>query len=180
MEGSKQGSRKPLKALFVGGLSQRKGLHYLFEAADMLGNRVEWTLIGRGNMECDILKKRISGYRWISSLSHAGILKQMRQHDVLVFPSLFEGFGLVIVEALASGIPVITTPHTAGPDLFSDGEAGFIVPLRCSRSIAERLEELDRDRDRLHQMKVNAHKVAKRWTWSRYQQLLKPVLNRYG
>lgn len=180
VECSKQKSGAPLKALFVGGLSQRKGLHYLFEAADMLGKSVEWTLVGQGNMNCAVLKKRLSAFRWIPSLPNREILKQMRQHDVLVFPSLFEGFGLVIVEALASGIPVITTAHTAGPDLFADGDAGYIVPVRCGRSIAERLDRLHRDRELLRQMKFNAHKVAKRWTWGRYQQLLVPVLNRYG
>jgi glycosyltransferase involved in cell wall biosynthesis len=178
--GTKQASGNPLKALFVGGLSQRKGLHYLFEAADMLGESVEWTIIGRGNMECKILAKQISRYRWIPSLPHREILEQMRQQDVLVFPSLFEGFGLVIVEALASGIPVITTAHTAGPDLFADGEAGFIVPIRCGLSIADRLEILHRNRELLQQMKINAREAAKRWTWGRYQQLLLPVLNRYG
>jgi glycosyltransferase involved in cell wall biosynthesis len=45
------------------------------------------------------------------------VLREMQRHDVLVFPSLFEGFGLVIVEAMSQGLPVITTSHTAGPDI---------------------------------------------------------------
>jgi len=66
----------------------------------------------------------------------------MAAHDVFVFPSLFEGFGLVLLEAMAMGLPVITTPHTAGPDLIREGMEGFIVPIRHSTAIAERLEQL--------------------------------------
>ena len=50
----------------------------------------------------------------------------MKEHDVLIFPSLFEGFGLVITEAMAQGTPVITTDRTAGPDVISDNENGCL------------------------------------------------------
>ena len=51
----------------------------------------------------------------------------MREHDVFVFPSLFEGFGLVITESMSQGTPVITTDRTAGPDLIKNDENGWLL-----------------------------------------------------
>ncbi len=93
----------------------------------------------------------------------------MRAHDVLVFPSLFEGFGLVVTEALSQGTPVITTPHTCGPDVLTDGEDGFIVPIRDAQAIAEKLELLHRDRERLAAMSIAARKKAETLTWESYR-----------
>ena len=66
----------------------------------------------------------------------------MQSHDVLVFPSLFEGFGMVITEAMSQGVPVITTDRTAGPDLISHGKDGWLVASASSEAIREVLIEL--------------------------------------
>ncbi len=76
----------------------------------------------------------------------------MARNDVLVLPSLHEGFGLVLTEAMSQGLVVITTPHTAGPDLITDGVDGLLVPIRSSAAIEEALAHLLRDRDHLATM----------------------------
>ncbi len=163
----------PLRVLFVGGLSQRKGLSYLFDAVASLGSSVELTVIGRKPAaECRPLEAALQGCRWIESLPHEKILEEMQRQDVFVFPSLFEGFGLVVTEALSQGIPVITTPNTCGPDILTDGEDGFIVPIRDSQAIAEKLEVLHRDRERLAAMREAAVETAKRLTWEAYRHAL--------
>lgn len=160
-----------LKVLFVGGLSQRKGIADLFEAMRILGSQVELTVIGRKPTEaCAALNSALGKHRWIESLPREEILQEMRAHDVFVFPSLFEGFGLVVTEALSQGLPVITTSHTCGPDVLTEGEDGFIVPIRDPRAIAEKLELLHRDRERLAAMSVAARKKAEALTWKRYRQ----------
>jgi alpha-maltose-1-phosphate synthase len=93
----------------------------------------------------------------------------MRQHDVLVFPSLFEGFGLVIGEALSQGLPVITTANTGGPDILRDGQDGFIVPIRDSEAIAQRLLQLHEDRQLLKQMSDSARQRAAQLHWQSYK-----------
>ncbi|WP_372722647.1 glycosyltransferase family 4 protein [Novipirellula sp.] len=161
---------KKLRVLFVGGLSQRKGLAYLFEAMNTLGSSVELTVIGRKpNVQCAPLEAGLRRHGWIESLPHDEILKEMRNHDVFVFPSLFEGFGLVITEALSQGLPVIATPNTCAPDILTDGEDGFIVPIRDSDAIAEKLELLSRDRDRLIAMSEAAVAKAAAITWDAYR-----------
>jgi glycosyltransferase involved in cell wall biosynthesis len=160
-----------LKVLFVGGLSQRKGLADLFEAVEMLSPHVELTVVGRTPAEaCSALESALKKHRWIESLPRESILAEMRRHDVLLFPSLFEGFGLVVTEALSQGMPVITTPNTCGPDVLTEGEDGFIVPIRDPQAIAEKLELLHRDRERLNAMSEAALKKAKTLTWESYRQ----------
>lgn len=166
-----------LRALFVGGLSQRKGLSYLFEAADALRGAVELTVIGaKPPVECPALDRALAAVRWIPSCPHAAILEEMRRHDVLVFPSLFEGFGLVLLEAMAMGLPIITTPHTAGPDLITEGVEGHLVPIRSAAAIAERLEGLRRDPERRAEMGRRARDRAAAFTWEGYGQRLAGVI----
>ena len=149
-----------LKVLFVGALSQRKGLSYLMEAAGHLGSKIELTLIGRRISECRPLDAALRTHRWIPSISHGALLEEMSRHDVMVFPSLFEGFGLVILEAMSQGVPVIATPNTAAPDFVSDGDDGFIVPIRDADAIASKLELLTLDRDLLAAMSQAAIRTA--------------------
>lgn len=168
-----------LRVLFVGSLSQRKGLHELFGAVDTLGPRaVTLTLVGSRVGECAERDRQLARHRWIPSLPHPEVLSLMRRHDVLVFPSLFEGFGLVITEALSQGLPVITTPHTGGPEVIKDGVDGFLVPIRDQQTIAAKLELLHSDRDRLMAMKHSALDTAREQSWQRYRDELVQIVGR--
>ncbi|QDK78672.1 glycosyltransferase family 4 protein [Spirosoma sp. KCTC 42546] len=135
--------KRPLKLLFVGGLSQRKGIANLFAAADYLGKNIELTIVGRKSTnDCVALDKELIKYKWISTLPHDKVLELMRQHDVLIFPSLFEGFGLVITEAMAQGTPVITTERTAGADLIQHGHNGWLVEAGSTESLVQAIGKL--------------------------------------
>ncbi|MEL6721101.1 MAG: glycosyltransferase family 4 protein [Bacteroidota bacterium] len=136
-------TKRPLKLLFVGGLSQRKGIAYLLEAVKKLGEKVTLTIVGRKATEdCAVLNEALSKHHWIPSLSHPDILKLMRTQDVLVFPSLFEGFGLVITEAMSQGTPVITTNRTAGPDLITNNVDGWLIEAGSTLALQEKIEKL--------------------------------------
>ena len=162
----------PLRVLFAGSLGQRKGISYLLDAVGRLGPAVELTLLGAKTVEgCAPLEQAVRAHRWIPSLPHGAVLAEMSRQDVLVFPSLFEGFGLVIAEALARGLPVITTAHTAGPDLLDDGVDGFLVPIRSAQAIAEKLELL-RDPTRRREMRHAALRKAALLSWEAHRRLL--------
>jgi alpha-maltose-1-phosphate synthase len=167
-------SSPKLKILFAGSLGQRKGLSYALRAVELFGQKnCELTLLGRKAADgCRPLDQAVRDHRWLPSLSHERVLLEMRQHDVLIFPSLFEGFGLAITEAMSQGTPVITTAHTAGPDIIDDGVDGFIVPIRSAEAIAEKLELLARDRERLRAMKISAREKAQIHPWENYRRAL--------
>jgi len=164
-------SRKKIKVLFVGALTQRKGLSYLIRAVESLSGLVELTMIGRRTgRQCRALEEAIREHNWIPTLPHGAILEQMDMHDVFVLPSLFEGFALVILEAMSRGLPVIITPNTGGADTVVDGEEGFIVPVRESGAISEKLEILARDPEKRKAMGEAAREKAASCSWETYRE----------
>ena len=132
-----------LKLLFVGKLSQQKGIADLFAAVDALGDWVQLTLIGhKGSINCLALDIALAKHRWYPTLPHASVLELMRDHDVLLFPSLFDGFGLVMTEAMSQGTPVITTDRSAGPDLIEHCQNGWLIEAGSPPAIQAAIEHL--------------------------------------
>ena len=161
---------KPLKVLFVGGLSQRKGIANLFEAVNHLGTKnIELTVVGRkAATDCSALEVELAKCNYIPSLSHGDILALMRTQDVFVFPSLFEGFGLVITEAMSQGLPVITTDRTVGPDVITHSENGWIINAGSTNSLIECLDNILSDRSLLKKCGVAATDTASMRSWDNY------------
>jgi glycosyltransferase involved in cell wall biosynthesis len=160
---------KKIKLLFVGGLSQRKGLSYLFKAVEGLDAHIELTVVGRlPQVTCEPLSRALNKHRYISSLPHEKILELMHKHDILIFPSLFEGFGQVITEAMAQGTPVITTERTAGPDFIKHGENGWLVNAGSAEAIKNILEEIILNPDLIAGTGKQALETAKQRPWSVY------------
>lgn len=161
---------QPLQVLFVGGLTQHKGIGYLLDAVARVEHMVNLTLVGRrrpGNARLDAACRR---WRWIESLPHDQVLELMTETDVLVLPSFGEGFGLVVTEALACGLPVIVTPNVGAADLIRDGRNGFIVPVRSAESIAECLHRLSCNREELCEMSRHAQTTASERGWETYRE----------
>jgi glycosyltransferase involved in cell wall biosynthesis len=165
-----------LRVLFVGALTQGKGIAYAFDAIKLLQTATELTIIGRKVGTSSAIDAILGKHHWIPSTPNERILEEMTRHDVLVFPSLTEGFGLVIGEALSRGLPVITTASTGGPEIIREGQDGFIVPIRSAQAIAEKLEMLNKDRERLDWMSQSARLRAREFSWKRYRSLLASTL----
>lgn len=160
---------RPVRLLFVGGLSQRKGIADLFAAVKNIGKQVELTVVGRKTSEdCPALDAALKEHHWIPSLAHDEILQLMREHDVFVFPSLFEGFGLVITEAMSQGTPVITTDRTAGPDLITDGQDGWIIEAGSTPALQSAIEKLVSDPETIIAAGKAAMERAKQRPWEVY------------
>lgn len=169
---------RKLKVLFIGGLSQRKGISYLFEAVEELQDKVELTIVGHKSVsDCIALNEALEKHNWIPSLSHDQVLECMHEHDVFVFPSLFEGFGLVITEAMSQGIPVITTDRTAGPDLIENEKDGWIVPSGSSDAIKEVISQILKNPEILEQYGLAAQSKAQTRPWSVYGQEMADALS---
>jgi glycosyltransferase involved in cell wall biosynthesis len=100
----------------------------------------------------------------------------MSRHDVLVLPSLFEGFALVISEAISQGLPVIATPKSGATECIRDGKEGFIVPIRNSHFIAARLQQLADNRDQLDAMRRSSLDRARQLGWQGYEAALSALV----
>ncbi|TWR27577.1 glycosyltransferase family 4 protein [Mucilaginibacter pallidiroseus] len=175
---SLSGGRK-LKLLFVGGLSQRKGIADMFAAVNKLRDHVELTVVGRKTEgHCQALDTELGRHNWMPSMPHGDILKLMRQHDVLLFPSLFEGFGLVITEAMAQGTPVITTDRTAGPDVIVHGHSGWIIEAGSENAIYQTIEKILSNPQLVSKVGKAAMEAARLRPWNIYgNELARAITN---
>jgi glycosyltransferase involved in cell wall biosynthesis len=114
--------------------------------------------------------------RLLGRLPRSEMAELYQWADVLVLPSISDTFGLVLLEAMSHGAPVIATENTAAPDVVREGEDGWIVPVMAPAVITARLEELTRDRERLEAMSQNAAVRARDYSVDRYAERLRSVL----
>lgn len=170
-------SRGPLKVLFCGSLGQRKGISYLFEVAKRMGQNISLTVVGSEIAPCPALREGLKNVTWYRSLPHPKVLELMRSHDVFLFPTLFEGRALVVLEALSEGLPVITTINSGASELILNGRSGFLVPIRSLDAIQEALELLCTNRELLTYMKQEARIAASTSSWTSYRENLVRALS---
>jgi glycosyltransferase involved in cell wall biosynthesis len=158
------------RALFVGQIGQRKGMSYLLRGYEQFRRSdSELHIVGSFGSGHEVYARYEDLYRHTPNVPQKDLPSLYQQADVFVFPSLIEGMPLVVLEAMACGIPVITTTHGAG-ELVRDGVDGFFVPIRDSEAIAARLEQLYGDPSLRERMGRNAREQALRHTWDAYAQ----------
>ena len=161
------------RALFVGRVGLRKGVHYLLKAWQELRlPEAELLLLGVNEFPTGYLDRDWHTARHLDSVPHHTLGDYYNCADVFVFPSLVEGFGLVLLEAMACGIPIITTPNTAAPDIITDGVEGFIIPIRDTNALKEKLEWCHSHPQQLKEMGQAARRKAEEFTWDLYRQKL--------
>jgi glycosyltransferase involved in cell wall biosynthesis len=168
--------------LFVGGISIRKGISYLLEAFEKLDcKRKRLTLVGSVLPE---LQELVAGLKRDSRINVTGHVPQqklkefMSRSHVMVLPSVEDGLGLVQAQAMACGCPVIASQNTGAYDLFTDGKEGFIVPIRDSGAIADRLQRLADDRElRIRMSDAALQRVTTLGGWERYGETMYKIFS---
>jgi glycosyltransferase involved in cell wall biosynthesis len=159
------------RVLFVGRVGPRKGVHYLLQAwQELKFTQAELLLVGINDFPEGWLDQYSQQIRYISSVPHASLNQYYSSANVLVLPSLVEGLALVQLEALACGIPLITTPNAGGSDIITDGIEGYIVPIRDTGMLKEKLEWCYQHPLELAEMGRAARRQAEHLTWERYRQ----------
>jgi starch synthase len=175
----RENSTKHMNILFVGGIGQRKGIGYLLKTVHDLNDSLDitTTLVGSFRGDTSVYEKYRGDFIHLNQISRSQIPSVFQASDVFVFPSLIEGFALVILEAMASGLPVITTTNSGGGGIIVDGVDGFIVPIRDVSAIKERLVYLYENPDKRMEMGLAARKKAELFSWDRYYQEIAKVLD---
>lgn len=166
---------RPLRLLFVGQIGQRKGLRYLLEALRRLPREgYELTLAGSLAVPPAALAPYRGLYRHLPNQPYHRIHEVFQAADVFVYPSLHEGSALAVYEALASGLPVVTTRNTGS--VVRDGKEGLLVPIRDPEALAGALETLRGDEARRLEMAQAARRRAETFTWRRYAEDLEETV----
>jgi glycosyltransferase involved in cell wall biosynthesis len=150
--------------LFVGSVTVRKGIPYLLEAFRNLrhpGKRLRIVGAVPREMRSVLARFDLKDVNLVGTMPQSEVSRYMSTSHVLVLPSVEDGFGLVLGQAMACGCPVISTDHTGGPDLYSHGVEGFIVPIRSPLAITESLQQLADDSARQRNMSEAAQKRVK-------------------
>ena len=162
---------EPFTIVYVGSLIQRKGLSYLLDAVRALKSpNVRLLLRGRGAVDRELLKTYSDvDFDLKLGLPLPELVRDIQRSDVFVLPSLTEGFAQVILEAMACGVPVITTANTCAPDILTEGVHGFILPIRDAQAIEEKLVWGLEHRDALAEMGRQAAQQAGIFTPARFR-----------
>jgi glycosyltransferase involved in cell wall biosynthesis len=134
-------SGKPLNVLYVGALSYQKGLFDLARVIETLpGSRFRFTLVGPATPESATTVRSLAARADVmGKVPQRDLPAFYEKADVFVFPTIQDGFGMVLAQAKASGLPILTTPNSAALDLVTPGRDGWIVPIRNAEAIEERL-----------------------------------------
>jgi len=160
--------------LFVGAMSLQKGIQYLVQAYQKINHpNKSLTFVGAPSEELiQMLKMRNLWPEDAKVLGHAPqteLKHIMSCSHVLVLPSVQDGFGMVMAQAMACACPVIASRNTGGEDLLTDGDEGYIVPIRDVNALAERLQQLaDKPEQRAAMAKRALTRVQRLGGWHSY------------
>jgi glycosyltransferase involved in cell wall biosynthesis len=162
---------KPLTVGFVGALSQRKGARYLLGAmAALPKGSAKLIIYTRTSVDRDLIR----GFESVDieirgGLSDAALAADLKQCDLVALPSIAEGFGLVILEAMACGVPVLCTTSTGGADFIAHRQNGLLIAPGSAALIEQELAWAITHRDELFQMGQAARREAAKHTWAAYR-----------
>jgi glycosyltransferase involved in cell wall biosynthesis len=171
---SKRNKKSPV-ILCASRLTQRKGLQYAIEGFSLMSKKypnVTLCIAGGDGDAKESLHGQVKNLRledrvcFSGEYTHADLLKLQQSSDIFLFPSLNEGMSNSMLEAMASGLPVIMTPTGGAKELIRDGENGFLVKFRDSEDIAEKLAILLEDGDLRQKMSEKSREKALSLSWS--------------
>lgn len=181
-DGGSQG-KDAVRFLWAGTFSIRKGARYLIDALKKLNfksNSAVLDVYGRVTVPQEILNGLPDSVRFHGSISRDQLMQAYRNADLLLFPTLCDGFGMVATEAFAQGLPVLTTRRAGACDLIKHGENGFVVPPADTEALAEMMDWVLMNREAVRAMREPAIRTAAGWQWSDYRrELARTVRDRY-
>lgn len=174
--------KKEWKLLFVGTWLDRKGVYYLADAFDAVAKRnsqLRLTVAGCGTpteqvraMFATEVRDRVSV---ITFVKREDVPALYASHDIFVFPSLVEGMPLTLLEAMATGMPVVTTNTCGMADVVEDGFNGLLVPAADGEQLAAGIERLCQSRDLRKRLGLAGQETVRQYTWERVVEDLEQV-----
>ena len=169
---------QPFVVLYAGPVSVRKGAHYLLEAWKRVGARSGGELHFYGAMLLPPAYATDAGANVVfhGSTTREELFDAYRRAAVLVFPTLCDGFGAVVTEAMSRGLPVITTPNAGASSFVQEGVNGFITPPGDAAALARTIAWcLDHPRE-LAPMRREALRAARAWNWDRFRRTFREAV----
>jgi hypothetical protein len=160
-------SGKPLHLLTVGSFSFRKGSLDLAQIARGAGPNFHFRFVGDLSAETAALRKEISNrVQFTRRLPQRDLPEVYGKADLFLFPTIEDGYAVVLSQAQANGLPILATPNCAAPDIVKEGETGWILPIRNPAEFLQRLQWCDEHRQELAGMARKVYHDFKPRDWS--------------
>ena len=136
------------------------------------------TLVDQGNSRALLLNLLLKDPRckFLGQIQNKNLLKKMRESHIFLLPSLFEGFGQVLLEALSCGLPLITTNNTAGLDIIDDDKNGFLTPIRDTKKTINIIHNLYQNEELRLSIADNGFTRASDFSWTKYQNEVSKII----
>ena len=167
----------PLRVLYLGQVNIRKGIQYLLEAARKLDRKkFRFDVAGPISIADEHVVTAPANVTFHGAVTRDRVREFYREADVFVLPTISDGFALTQLEAMAHGLPVVTTPNCG--EVVRDGIDGFLVPARDATSLAKALENLADDPERLEAMREAARENVARFGLEALDQNLRAIEQR--
>ncbi|MFZ2188001.1 MAG: glycosyltransferase family 4 protein [Candidatus Moraniibacteriota bacterium] len=169
-------------------ITDRKGLDYLIEAVAKLAPKypqIYLKLMGDGNAR-ERLEQFVKDSKLeknvvlLGRIPHEIVLPYYQEASLFVFPSLNEGMSNAMLEALATGLPLISTNTGGASELVIDGENGFIIKFKDSQDIADKIEKLILDEELRKKMALASRALAEKMSWESVAQKYFEVYKQVG
>jgi glycosyltransferase involved in cell wall biosynthesis len=167
--------------LNAGTQNLRKGLHLLYRAWERLApppDAAALQLIGKMELPESIRRGLPGAVHIEDSIPHDELMRRYRDVSVFVLPSLADGFGMVVTEAMSRGLPVITTENTGAADLIVHSENGFVLPANDVEALTQQMRWCIDNKHRLTAIGRRAAETARDWQWSDYRRDLARVMEK--
>jgi glycosyltransferase involved in cell wall biosynthesis len=178
------GSRgdEPLRLIWAGTFSVRKGAHYLLDTwrREGFGRHARLQVFGAVTLPDSLLAPKPSGIEFAGSLPRSQLMDHYRTSDALIFPTLCDGFGMVVTEAWSRGLPVITTDRAGAADLLQPQQNGVLIQAGDADAIGAAIAWCLSHRRELREMRAAALATAANWQWSDYRRSLAGKLTEAG
>jgi glycosyltransferase involved in cell wall biosynthesis len=167
----------PLRVLYLGQVNIRKGIQYLLEAARKLDKKkFHFDVAGPISIADEHVVTAPSNVTFHGAVTRDRVREFYREADVFVLPTISDGFALTQLEAMAHGLPVVTTPNCG--EVVRNGIDGFLVPARDATALAKALESLADDPERLDAMREAARENVARFGLDALDQNLRAIEQR--
>lgn len=160
-------SGAPLTVLTTGSVSFRKGLYDYVQIARACEGRIRFRWIGGVMREAKtFLTQAPAGVDFVPHQPQAALPQAYAEADLFLLPTIEDGFGLVLTQAQANSLPLLTTTNSYGPDCIHEGQTGWVLPIRDPQGFSSRLLWCDSHRAELAQMVREIARTFRPRDWS--------------
>lgn len=163
---------------FIGNVTEQKGFHYFTKIAECLGyEKFEYHVIGGYSEDNILVQQNKDKMKFYGYITHDEVLKVCDNIDVIIFPSVADGFGFSVLEAMSRGVVPLVSENSGICDLITNDQNGYKFPVADVMQAAEYCKLLDKDRLKWKQLSSQAYATAKEMTWDAYDKRIYAAIN---